>query len=326
MQERIKCGIKKGLINWPFWCLMFILTVSFQACEKEDPPDNPFDNVDSTQDTVRFELINPNPNTIAGIFVNIFHPTCGNVGCHDGTFEPDFRTLESSYNTLVYQTPIKNDGNYTYRVHPGDPQKSVLMSRLHGTISPSMPIQIEPDSDWAINRDEYIDNIRTWIAAGARDIMGNSPADLVHPRTSLAGTFARQGNQMLGRSNHHGPLIALNNDDPIEIFLAFRHVTQNPSQLEHNRIRFSTNFNGFENADEFQLELLQQTVWERGIYGEVIPYHHRIEVPVESMNPDSAQHLFFRAYVKDQLNPITEIPTNEGIYAIKEFMSIRFMD
>ena len=28
-----------------------------------------------------------------------FAPTCANSGCHDGTFEPDFRTVGASWNT-----------------------------------------------------------------------------------------------------------------------------------------------------------------------------------------------------------------------------------
>ena len=326
MQLKFNAFVKNKLTTWPFWFLVIILMISFQACEKEDPPENPFDNVSSTQDTVRFDLIDPEPNTIAGIFIDILHPTCGNVGCHDGTFEPDFRTLESSYNTMVYQIPIKNDGNYTYRVHPGDPNQSVLMSRLHGTISPPMPIQLEPDSDWALNREEYIENIRTWIAEGARDVMGNTPSDVVHPRTHLAGAFARQGGELLRRKNHHGPLIAVNDFEPVEFFLAFRNDAQSSDQLDHNRFRFSADFNGFEEVNGFDMELRHQAEWERGMYGEEIPYFHRIEIPYETLAADSSQQLFFRAYVKDIYNPITEIPTNEGVYAIKEYMSILLLD
>ncbi|MBK7268515.1 MAG: hypothetical protein IPI07_03030, partial [Flavobacteriales bacterium] len=30
-------------------------------------------------------------------------------GCHDGTFEPEFRTIASAYNSLVYHPVIAND-------------------------------------------------------------------------------------------------------------------------------------------------------------------------------------------------------------------------
>ena len=99
------------------------------ACEKDDPA-NPFDGQVVNQDTVRLVIENPEPASIAGIYQNILKPTCANVGCHDGTFEPDYRTLESAYNTLVYQTPIKNDGNYDYRVEPYNAQSSALMASM----------------------------------------------------------------------------------------------------------------------------------------------------------------------------------------------------
>ena len=53
---------------------------------------------------------------------NILEPKCANPACHDGTFEPDFRTIEGSYNTLVYHPVTKNDEDLTYehRVVPGD--------------------------------------------------------------------------------------------------------------------------------------------------------------------------------------------------------------
>ena len=134
---------------------------------------NPFDGQVVNQDTVSLHIINPEPNSIAGIYQNVLKPTCANSGCHDGTFEPDYRTLNSAYNTLVYQTPIKNDGNYSFRVEPYNAQGSILMARLRNMVTPSMPIQIEPDSDWPQKKDQYINNIQTWINNGAPDIMGN---------------------------------------------------------------------------------------------------------------------------------------------------------
>lgn len=48
-----------------------------------------------------------NYNTIQGLHAGLFKPTCANSGCHDGNFEPDFRTVESSYYSLVQQPVIK---------------------------------------------------------------------------------------------------------------------------------------------------------------------------------------------------------------------------
>ena len=51
-------------------------------------------------------------------------PTCANSGCHDGTFEPDFRTVGSSWNTLVNHPVIANDAAMSLHSGawcPGDP-------------------------------------------------------------------------------------------------------------------------------------------------------------------------------------------------------------
>ena len=141
--------------------LLLLLLFAFQ---EEDPPVNPFDGQVVNQDTVGIEFINPEPNSFAGIYQNILKPTCANVGCHDGTFEPDYRTMGSAYNTLVYQVPIKNDGNYTFRVEPFKPQSSVIMARLRNQLTPAMPIQVEPDSDWPQKKDEYINKPGTTIS------------------------------------------------------------------------------------------------------------------------------------------------------------------
>nr|MBS0037348.1 hypothetical protein [Saprospiraceae bacterium] len=304
--------------------LMWVCAIfAIQACDSDDEIVNPFEDVVSTQDTVRFELSDPEPNSIAGIFVNIFHPTCGNVGCHDGTFEPDFRTLESSYNSLVYQIPIKNDGNYTYRVHPGNVEKSIIMARLHGTVDPPMPIQIEPDSDWAEKRLEYIENIRHWIASGARDVMGNTPPEVPHSKPQLTGVFATQGGEMLKRKGNNGALMAKNDTIPIELHLAFKHDDISVLDFEYQTISFSGVFNEFDDAEEIELNVMGSAVFERGMFGELVPYYHSITVDLEEIAGGNPQ-LFFRTYVKDINNPITEIPTDEGIYAIKEYMSIEF--
>lgn len=143
----------------------------FFACKK-DAPTNPFE-----------EVLNPNGEnempveleaaSLPGLHQNIFKPTCANSGCHDGTFEPDFRTLESTYNTLVNHPIIKNDpaNSFEFRVVPGNVNASQLIARVTYDIDDNsgiMPLALEPDSDYNAKREEYIQNIKDWIAAGAQ--------------------------------------------------------------------------------------------------------------------------------------------------------------
>src|SRR5690349_21194145 len=110
---------------------LFILGfVVFQACSKE-APDNPYNNVKPPPDDTTAVYM-PDPKSFEGLHAYIFKPTCANSGCHDGTFEPDFRNIFSAYNTLVYHPIVKNDpgNNYQYRVLPGNPDKSIIFCRL----------------------------------------------------------------------------------------------------------------------------------------------------------------------------------------------------
>lgn len=288
------------------------------ACETPETP-NPFDDIQATQDTVKLPLIAADSNTIAGLYVNIFKPTCANVGCHDGSFEPDFRTLESSYNTLVYQSPIKNDGNFEYRVHPGNADQSVIMARLDGRITPLMPFQLEPDSDWGAKSSRYVAQIRQWINNGAPDISGTMPS-IAQPAPRMLGVAAQAGSVWLGRDGTTGPILLEEEHDEVALYFAFGHDTENPSAFTHNKITFSENPNNFSDPIQLDLEIIDTPVFERGFHGNVVPYTHRITLQPKSLFPETNQ-IYFRASIKDNQNPITEIPTDDGVFYIKSYMS-----
>jgi len=294
----------------------------FAACQKDDPV-NPFDGQVSNQDTVKLEIIDPEPNSIAGIYQHILKPTCANSGCHDGTFEPDYRTLESAYNTLVYQVPIKNDGNYAYRVEPFNPEGSVLMARLSGLLTPAMPIQVDPDSDWPDKQTEYIGNIRSWISNGAPDIMGNVRS-IDSPSPILVGAGAAESGIWLAREGGTGPITMPQGASNVRVYFAFRHDAMDPADLTYNRIAFSDNPDDFSGAVTYDLAVLATSRMERGFYGDIVAYTHYIDIdPATMFDPAQAQW-YFRVYVQDQVHPVSEIPTDNGIFYIKRYMSFRW--
>src|SRR5881392_1918465 len=81
----------------------FILVDLFiNGCKKEPVPlVNPYDGVNYKIDSASQAV--PDPNSIVGLHKNIFSTRCALPGCHDGTFEPDYRTVQSTFSTLVYQ-------------------------------------------------------------------------------------------------------------------------------------------------------------------------------------------------------------------------------
>jgi hypothetical protein len=153
--------------------LVLILFTAIWSCQKQEDEEyvNPYDLIENP-DPVNIDTTALDPKSLPGLHSDIFAKTCANSGCHDGTFEPDFRTIESTYNTLVNHPIIKNDpqGSFSFRVVPGNTDQSQLIARLTYDIdgnSGVMPLVIEPDSDWEERKDEYIQNIKDWIAAGA---------------------------------------------------------------------------------------------------------------------------------------------------------------
>jgi len=145
-------------------------TLALPGCEP-DPVSNPYEGEDGPTDTTSVTMLEY--AGLAGLQDQMFKPTCANSGCHDGTFEPDFRTLGSTYNTLVNHPVIKNDAANTFslRVIPGNVFESQLMNRLTVDIdgnSGIMPLTLEPNSDYPANKEVYLDWVRRWITEGAK--------------------------------------------------------------------------------------------------------------------------------------------------------------
>ena len=95
-----------------FWSIIFYFFLF--SCQEDtiNPYDDPNLDPPNNTDTNYFN----NPASFAALQNNVFRPYCANSGCHDGgMFPPDFRTIESSYSTLVYQPVIKNNSSETYR-------------------------------------------------------------------------------------------------------------------------------------------------------------------------------------------------------------------
>ena len=304
--------------------LFIVALVLVFSCQKEEQEPNPFNGEVVNQDTVTLKLVDPEPNSIAGIYQNVFKPTCANIGCHDGTFEPDFRTIESAYNTMIYQVPIKNDGQYLYRVDPGKPATSVLLARLENKLTPPMPIQIEPDSDWPEKGSEYIQNIRNWIAAGAPDITGTIPTKKYRTAT-LEGAGVMIDTTWMERKDNAGPLIIPDSTEEVTFYFAFDHRDLPSDQLTYNKIAFDTHHDGFDSTHvEMDLQVMSTPKIERGFYGFLEEYTHRITLNLKTDLDTIPEQWFFRVYVKDEFNDVTELPSDEGIYYAKSYMSYKW--
>ncbi|MFT6746546.1 MAG: hypothetical protein ACJAZ2_000887 [Glaciecola sp.] len=154
---------------------VFVLGVVIFACKKdeEEVVKNPYDEVVySVEDTTVVDTLDK--NELTSIHKEIFHPKCAVPGCHDGSFEPDFSTVLSSYSTLVYHPIVKNDvaESFTYRVVPGNSASSVLYERISNCCFVNTNDRMPQSSIGVALPDDDIARIKAWIDNGAKDISG----------------------------------------------------------------------------------------------------------------------------------------------------------
>ena len=266
------------------------------------------------------------PNSFKGIYARILKPTCANSGCHDGTFEPDFRTLEGSFNTLLFRPPIKNDssGTFAARVVPGNPDLSMLWYRMTvdlGGNSGIMPLVVDPGSDWPARKGEYLQNIRNWIAAGAPDAHGKMPATADQPPQVL-GFTAVNGSTEYPRSGRYEPVqIPYGQAAELWICLADDKVTQ--SALSGVKINYSLTPESFDPALEQSLNFQASGRSFKSLYGQNEVFGFRI--PFSSTAWQKGDVVWLQISASDGVNAGTQIPNRDAMFFLKKYLAIRLI-
>lgn len=162
--------MKKNLL---IFVILWILLVVINACNKEtSDPENPFDTVQDLNNTIAGDTVSK--TSLLGLHRNIFSTRCAVPGCHDGNFEPDFRTVQSTFSTLVYAPINKNNiaNSFTYRVVPGDTNLSVLYERITNCCFVNTDDRMPQDNIGTGLPASDIRNIATWIVNGAPNVSG----------------------------------------------------------------------------------------------------------------------------------------------------------
>ena len=161
--------MKKHILLFFLVAMAAILTLS---CSKPaSDTANPYDGINkgTSKPPVQQQI---DSSSITGIYTFILSKKCAIPSCHGKSFEPDFSSVDASYNTLVYHKVIKNNAlnKFLYRVVPGDTAMSWLHERLvtDDSILGRMPRYLPPLSQREMH---YINK---WIMNGAKDANGNS--------------------------------------------------------------------------------------------------------------------------------------------------------
>ena len=291
--------------------ILLLVVLALAACTKETP--NPYDSL---------ERRSPNPDAadlpadnFAWIHAKILRPNCALSGCHDGTFEPEFRSIGSAYNSLVFHPVVTNDPqeSYTYRVVPGDVQASFLHARLNVFVqntSGVMPLSLAANSDWPDNREAYKAAIDQWIATGARDMFGALPGqgDLEPQVTGILAFAAGTTGSPYPRGAEEGvrPIEVPAAD--VDLWFAFSDDGTAGTALTYNKIKVSTN-TAFETVPELSLTT-GNTLTGPDLSNASTTFTHRAALQLGAYPVGTT--LFVRVYVDDgEHDGPTEIP-NEG--------------
>lgn len=306
--------------------LPFIAILLVSSCKKNGS-DNPYDDwKDKDKDPVVTDK--PiDPKSIEGLHKNIFKPTCSNSGCHDGNFEPDFRSIESSYNSLINRLSTNTDpGNpqYSRRVVPGSSATSMLLHRIKEFIPGSqgkMPLSVDPGSDWNEKKDQYIQDITDWINNGAKDQFGDSPEDLdFTPQMGGLMVFADGSTTPLPHTGYN-PVTVPAGTTTIKIMVSYLDDKTPVKNFTASKINFSLTPYSY---DSTTLDLnVESTPFQAfGVSGETVEYWHSITVNIADIGL-SGDVLWLRTQTSDNVNPAIDIPSASAPFNFKKYFAIR---
>lgn len=304
--------------------ILFMISLLFSCTEKQES--NPFDNVNGNSTSGPNQIELPE-GSFGWLHQKVFKPTCANSGCHDGTFEPDFRTIESSYSTLVNQPIIKNNpaGTFSKRVIPGSANQSVLVERLINDIdgiSGIMPLSVDSSSDWPVKKDFYINHIKNWINSGALNAYGQAPQSVNMPPVCLGAQARLIGSSVFFQREIGNAEIKIPaGTAQFELLFALADDNSAFNQLITDSVRLSLLVNSFSAPVGFNLIPLNQTIQATGIGGTNVSFTHKATITTSEL---PAGIHYFRIKVKDSPSDnFSEIPNSTFAEHIKNYFSLK---
>jgi hypothetical protein len=283
--------------------------------------ENPFSN---GKDTIVVLKDTWNYHTIQGLHAGLFKPTCANSGCHDGNFEPDFRTVESSYYSLVQQPVTKKDiaGSYLTRVIPENATGSMLPYRMKTDLNGNsgiMPLSLEPTSKYPIEKDSWVARVNAWINDGAKDWLGRTPTTIDFP-PQLLGVQALQNGIPLPRAGKYEVAKASAGSN-FELWFSLSDDNTPVGNLTNATINWSTDPAKFDPTKEQSLKKgINKTL--SGLFSSncdylwYFPYDGAINIKYDVV--------WFRITVSDAKNKDYTIPNINSMFFLKTYCAVKF--
>ncbi|HUM47350.1 MAG TPA: hypothetical protein PLD84_10495 [Chitinophagales bacterium] len=326
MQKRKNIHWNIGIVSerWHFLMNAVFFVLLFSSCEKNittqapELPFNPFDTITYNQSIV--PTVPPDSSSFAGIHQYILSVKCAVNGCHDGTFEPEYRTVQSAYNTLVLAPVLKNteDSSFTYRVVPYDTTNSWLWYRLNtndATLG-RMPLY---DTLYPAQREK----ISQWIMNGAPDLFGNSPS-IPNYQPTLYGIVAYLPDQNNYRVDTLRGGITTNpfmvtQHTNVKIWIGIYDDITLPFQFTYNKVKFSTDPFNWDDALEVPLQSQLIPHMEQ-LFAMDLPFYLYCTVNTSAFELNDI--VYIRTYVEDEDHSSpTQIPEDGSQIYIQTYCS-----
>ena len=296
---------------------LFVVLLVIYSCKKETPPavNNPYNGINRTDSTNNKILVDT--MTITYVHQKVLSTRCALNGCHDGHFEPDYRTPQSAFATLVYAPIIKNDTamKYKYRVIPYDTLNSVMYIRVTNCCFVNVNDRMPQDNIGVPLPDSSIAIIRNWILHGAKDMFGNVARRPNEPPI-VQGYFALGTDYHTVYSNNRIDSVYYNSfmvPDSVTSFYAVFAVSDDSTPIRNllvNTLKLSHKSYDFSNAISIQATYLNASGTEYWL----------ASVPMAQFTPGDT--VFMRYYVNDgQHQTNVEFPNSSLPYPYMTYYS-----
>ncbi len=291
--------MKFNIKNHTAIALVGVFVFSF-GCKKNEI-ENPYDSY-TTPKLYEEPTLASLPSTNFGyLHAAVFKPTCANSGCHDGHFEPDFRTIASAYNNTVYHNVLTNDAtnSFTYRIKPGDANKSLLHERLLVSLPNTSGIMPPVYADeWIVNKLAHINAIKTWINDGAKDMYGNAPV-IGNPNPIVTGFNVYDNNNTTTpkqRAPGAGLLPILVPRSQLDFWFSIQDDITPATSMTVNEVKISTSMFGFDTVAAQPMSI-SSAITADDFSGTSTSFTHKLDIDLSSYPANT--FLFVRVYVQD---------------------------
>lgn len=306
-----------------------MFAVAFVGCDKDTViPPNPYNDIVYPTPPAPIDTLNP--NSIVSIHRDILHPRCAVPGCHDGSFEPDFRTVQSSSSTLVFAKIVKNnaDSTFTYRVIPNDTAQSVLHERITNCCFANTNDRMPQDNIGVPLDAAFVERIENWIMDGAKNMFGEV-AQYPNQAPNVGfyiGVDTMSINAIITASNAGFPLTAtanridevyynpfiVSNSQNVAIIIDVADDSTALANLQGSKMLFSYEEDNFSPSAPGYQQVNAQYVTVPGFDAWYVQFN------TSMFNSDEV--VYMRYYVGDGENE-TEMPRDEMVIQLKTFWS-----